>query len=310
MEDCVCNGKKEKYMDIISFECEDKKPNGIYEKTSESGMIACWDVCQIRQSDPRCPKPSISDTKTLSIFKVIQYLSSNINIPNKYTKSLISTDKLSNYESELAELSPETVCAIGSAKILPKHSMNSELANIMNIYGSVIYSQTKDTEFNSNESIEAMSDLGCSAGQLNIYFQGIENKYNFEKFTSIKELEEFITIDDFKSMIKDKIMSLVEYVNLNKRNFISIEYIEGDNIGGDGSGSYNSKYLLFYIVKFLVTNKNLKTIESLSIIFDEEILSKYRSLNEKVEIFSSYEQKYLKYKTKYLKFKELLNKMY
>ena len=43
MEDCICDGKKEKYTGIISFDCEDKKINGIYERKSEGGIISCWD---------------------------------------------------------------------------------------------------------------------------------------------------------------------------------------------------------------------------------------------------------------------------
>jgi hypothetical protein len=319
MEECACDNDTTKYFDVMDGECADKQPGRIYEVSNIHGETKCWDVCQINRADPRCPKPSIEDIDTLNILKIVEYLSSNINKPNPYTKSLITSTKLSIYESELSTISSEAICNLGSAKILAKGFMNSELSNIMNIYGAVIFSHTKDKDppFNSDYSIEAMGDLGCSSGLLNLYFAAIERNYNFPKIESLDDLSRIMSVSEFKLMLRTKIMNLVDLIRSRRSAFLAIEYTPGDEIGGDGDGDFNDKYYLFYIVKFLITNKNLHTIEGLSYIFDAAIKSKFDTLNEKAtSVFAAaastaslYEQKYLKYKTKYLKLKKLLNKM-
>jgi len=319
MEGCTCGNSSRQYYDVVTLGCEDKEPNGVYDSFNEKGQTKCWNRCQINASDPRCLKKSIENHEMLNIFRIIQFLSSNINVSNPYTMSLINPANLSKYEPELAEIPAERIRELGSAKILAKGYMNNELSDIMNIYGAFLFIQTKDTLFAGDELdkfknliylIEAMGDLGCSAGSLNVYFQGIEREYNFPKFSSIEELASLITVEKFKISLKEKMLELVQYIQLSKQTFLDIEYTVGDKIGGEGNGPFNKKYLLFYIVKFLVTNKNLKTIEGLTFAFDDEILSKFTRLDEhatKMDM-EGFGQKYLKYKTKYLKLKKLLNK--
>lgn len=309
MEKCECNGDENKYFDLISYDCEDKKPGVLYEKFKSVGITACWNVCDLNPSNPRCPKENIADVHLLKLFRIFEYLSANINLSNPYTKSLITVLQNESYDSELASLSSELVCSIGKAKILPTGSLNSELANIMNIFGSILYVITLGTEFESNETIEAMADLGCSAGKLNTYFQGIERKYDLQKIESNSELESLISLEQFNEELRNAIMRLYSIFIDKQEEFLTIEWVEGDNIGGNGSGSYNSKYKWFYIINFLITNKNLSMINGLNILFDEKIIAKYRELNEKATDMSDFLNKYLKYKNKYLNLKKNLKKI-
>lgn len=309
MEKCECNGKEDEYFDIVDWNCVQKNPTGIYEVSVQHGTQACYDVCQMNPSDPRCPKETITDTRLLNLFRVFEFLSANINLANPFTKALVTrANRQSIYDDTLSKLDFELVCSVGKAKILPGGVLNGELANIMNIYGLVLWINTLGTEFASTETIEAMADLGCSAGQLNLFFQGIERKYNFNKINT-EELSSLISFEEFIFEIRQSVIRAYEMFNANVENFLQINWNEGDIIGGDGAGSYNSKYKWFYIVKFLINNKNLREIPDLSIEISEQVKAKYNELNEKATQMSEFYVKYIKYKNKYLKLKKTFNKV-
>lgn len=308
-EKCDCNGNENQYFDVVDFDCANKVPTGVYEKSLQHGMSNCWDVCQINPADKRCPKEPIENIQLLNLFKIFEYLSGNINISNPYTKSLISKANHTVYDNTLKDLDFELVCAIGKAKILPTGVLNGELANIINIYGAVLWINTVNTPYDSTETIEAMGDLGCSTGNLNVYFQGIENKYNFNKINSVEELTLLINIENFINEIKNSIIKIYEMFNNNQKEFLNINWKEGDKIGGNGSGSYNPKYKWFYVIHFLMENKNIREIPGIFFEFSKQVKEKYEQIKEKAMLFPEFYTKYIKYKNKYLKLKKDLNKI-
>lgn len=312
-EDCKCNGDNTKYLDLILYDCENKIEGKTYVKDNETG--ACLDLCQKSPRNKICPKEEMNPD-LLNILRIIHYLSSNINIYNQFIENLITEENKENYKNEIDKLDKDVVCAVGKAKILVQEgTINNELANIMNIFGAVLHSITKQnkdlieiSEETFIETLEALADLGCSAGKLNLFFQEIERKYNFDEIEEFEELERLITIDEFKFILNNNVNYLID--TFDNYNFLSIEYNDGDEIGGDGGGNYNPKYHFFYILKFLKTNKNLKMINiniKDKFELDEKLMEKYEEINSKAVNYS-YLIKYLKYKTKYLKLKKLLNK--
>lgn len=342
------------YYNPMAMGCQRKKPDKLYDvkkfntlKFKENDTL-CIDICDPglkllkgeELEDPRClkVKKEINDSSILKILKIINFLSLNINIYNDYTYAFIINKLL--YIKELMTINKEAICAIGKAKILvdkDSSALYSDLVNIINIYGAILYIHTKGTDFYDNKLLNVIGDIGCNVGELNVYFQDIYRNYNIEYIENIDELKSIISVDEFIKLVKEDMSKLFDYFYSNKNYFLEITPTDDDEIGGDGFGTQaNIKYLLFYIFKFL-KNKNIKefcfdidellklklksefkdTKDLTGVLISEQF---YKQINEKYTMIDEhatggdlnksiilFEQKYIKYKQKYLNLKKLID---
>lgn len=190
----------------------------------------------------------------------------------------------------------ETCNQLKRAKILFQGSLNVNLADIINIYASVLFVTLKDfKDFNLENIYNAMFDLDCSVGQINIFEQSLLRKYDLgEPILHINE-----STINFAEVLENTFTELESLINSNEKSILSTNFKEGDKMGGEGSGSYNDKYIFFYLIRLFITNKSINR----KINIKKEILEHYERVisNFKVE---GYEIKYFKYKTKYLLLKK------
>lgn len=312
MSDCKCDDNVSKFFSNSLQTCEDKKEGNQYQN-SNGECVDVEEVCEypiLKKTYPDiiCPIIDIEDTEIKEILSLFYYLCNNINIINNLVKGLVKDDLKRSYEEDLLKLKSNTTRNLGRAKILAQDaSINNQLANIYNIFGLVLYSELKDTDFYNNNLIEILADLGCSVGQGNIYFQDIEGKYNIDKFTE-EEVNAY-GLEKFIKIIINSIKKVIEEINSKKEEILSIRFHEGDEIGGNGSGSYNKKYHYYYLIRCLFTNSNIKELINTEELIDPEIKKKYNEINLKEkELELEFFKKYLKYKKKYTQLKANLIK--
>ena len=319
MTDCKCDGNIKKYYSMEEWECINKKPDRKYGVNKMVDDTNCIDICEAVENgygeDPDCSsKKKTIDSEKLNILKIMLFLITNINEENKLTSKLIKPEYLQEYKDGMTtfekNLGVDTCTSLKRAKILFQGSLNLNLADIVNIYATVLYVTFKDTEyFEFNEIYGAMFDLGCSIGQINIFEQDVLRKYDLGiPDVTNENLLTFMSVINFIELLNITFSKIKLLINSNKKLILGINYVQGDELGGEGIGQYNSKYYYFYLIKLLKTNTIISSILLINTDIDPEIMSHYNLVMDKLNTGNiSFENKYLKYKNKYLALKAKLN---
>lgn len=315
MDKCACDGDENKYYSIGEWDCVDKIVGKKYGHNASIHATNCIDICEAVENgygeDPDCGSKKIILSEILGehklkILKIFLHLILNINEFNELTKILIIPTNLEEYEHGMALLErkfgKESCDQLKRNKILFQGSLNTNLADIVNIYACVLFVIFKDNaDFDLEQIYNAMFDLGCSVGSINVFEQTLMRKYDLGEPILLNS----ISIVEFKEVLQNIFIEMELLININEASILSTVFIEGDKMGGEGGGEYNDKYKFFYLIKLLTTNKLVSVILSRQINIKRHILEYYSRVVSRFADYS-FEIKYNKYKKKYLLLKEKL----
>lgn len=192
MESCECNGDKDAYFDYIEYDCVPKIGNlNMYKYDVNEKQ--CINVCQLESTLEAQRYPNFDfnvcgenrkslDNNLGKLLNTVQYYTQNINKYNNLTLKLIQHDK-NMYIQELNKIDKDMIKNIGGAKILAQGSLNSKLADAVNIYTLPLYvigylklninilaidniPELDIDNVKDHEILDAVFDLGCSVGSL------------------------------------------------------------------------------------------------------------------------------------------------
>lgn len=276
---CTCDGNPDKYYSLDAWGCDDKTESPGHYAVGPKDKV-CYNICQVhdKQQDSllkedtdfsSCAQQVKLDLPPalLKLMVKVQDIAFKINYTDPFVRSLIPAAKQAQYDIDmLANVGKEHVAAVGKAKLFCSLGVNPVLANVVNMIAMVLYATIflgmrvieggpiviapevlEPLQAKSKEVYDATFDFACSMGALNVYFNNIWNSFN--------TTDEIMSDEAFKRALGQVIHFVIKYCNDNSVPFLALKYTDGDEIGGEGHGSFNRKYAIFYLVRFLESTK-------------------------------------------------------
>lgn len=301
IDKCTCDNNPEKYYSFEMLECQQK--DGAKPYIWDTNKEFCLDKCDKTNKNFFPSDTLFNDCVSVVKKKLPPKLEKLINTINFASKFINRFNPIANYLFTKYNNDYSQFIIVGFARLCVDFSVdeqfinlekvkvlnsaiNSDLATLLNLFALILFNifilkidavhiekiddikTNIDIEsfnlFNDYTLINAVFDIGCSAGNLSMYFDKLCTTFDLIDYSKLKydealklSVDKMLDSVTFFNILTQSIRSAHDYLNVNISKYPNCDNYDGklrlgsETITNHVGGRYQSDYMLFYITHLL-----------------------------------------------------------